>query len=159
VQRFSLRSRSEEASDPGSERKGFSILLVEDNPADVTLVREALEEHGVEGELMVASDGEQAIAIIQDVDCKAVSCPDLFIVDLNIPRRPGREVIECLRQSVKCNKAQIAILSSSDSMRDKEDATQLGVSWYIRKPSRLNEFLGLGAIFGSLLERSRSSES
>ena len=151
MQRFSLRSRSEEASDPLSERKTFSVLLVEDNPADVTLVREALEEHGIEGELIVASDGEKAIAIIQEVDCQALSCPDLFIVDLNIPKRTGQEVIAYMRQSAKFDDAHIAILSSSDSMRDKEDARRLGVSWYLCKPSRLNDFLGLGATFKAIL--------
>jgi CheY-like chemotaxis protein len=154
VQRFSLRSQLEETSEPASERKAVSILLVEDNPADVILVREALEEHGVEGELIVANDGEKAIAVIQDIDCEAVGCPDLFIVDLNIPKKPGREVVERMRQSVKCKDALIAILSSSDSARDQEDARRLGVSRYIRKPSRLDEFLRLGAIFKALLGRS-----
>jgi CheY-like chemotaxis protein len=153
VQRFSLRSPLEEASHPGSEQRAVSILLVEDNPADVILVREALEEYGVEGELIVANDGEKAIAIIQDIDCEAVSCPDLFIVDLNIPKKPGREVVECMRQSLKCKDALIAILSSSDSARDKEDAKRLGVSQYIQKPSRLDEFLRLGAVFKTMLGR------
>lgn len=107
----------------------------------------------MEGELIVANDGEKAIAIIQDIDCEAVSCPDLFIVDLNIPKKPGREVVECMRQSLKCKDALIAILSSSDSARDKEDAKRLGVSQYIQKPSRLDEFLRLGAVFKTMLGR------
>ena len=126
---------------------------MEDNPADVILVREALEEHGVEGELLVASDGEKALAVIQEIDCDAASCPDLFIIDLNIPKKPGREVIKRMRDSLKCKDAEIAILSSSDSAPDKEDARRLGVSRYIRKPSRLDEFLSLGAIFKAILGR------
>lgn len=127
---------------------------MEDNPADVTLVREALEEHGVEGELFVATDGEMAMRIIQDIEADVTSCPDLFIVDLNIPKKPGREVAECMRQSERCKQSPLVILSSSDSPRDKEDARRLGVSRYLRKPSRLDEFLGLGAIFGAILRRS-----
>lgn len=154
MQRFSLRSQLEEASDPVSERKVFSILLVEDNPADVTLVREALEEHGVEGELFVATDGEMAMKAIQDIEADLMNCPDLFIVDLNIPRKPGREVVERMRRSERCKQSPLVILSSSDSARDKEDARRLGVSEYLRKPSRLHEFLSLGAIFKGILGRS-----
>jgi len=154
VQRFSLQCPSEKARASDREARGVTIVLIEDNPADVTLVREALEEHGVEGELIVASDGEKAMQVIQDIDCETASCPDLFIVDLNIPKRPGREVLECMRQSAKCSGTAVAILSSSDSARDREDAKRLGVSHYIKKPSRLDEFLGLGEIFKALLSKS-----
>jgi len=114
-------------------------------------VREALEEHGVAGELLVVGDGEKALALICEIESEALRCPDLFIVDLNIPKRSGREVVEYMRRSVKCHQAVIAILSSSDSTRDKDDARRLGVSRYIRKPSRLDEFLSLGAIFKAML--------
>ncbi len=154
VRLFSLQSRAEEANEPTSRRKPVSILLVEDNPADVTLVREALEEHGVEGELIVASDGEKALRVMEEIESHALACPDLFIIDLNIPKRPGREVVECMRGTAKCGQAAVVILSSSDSERDKEDARRLGVRLYIRKPSRLDEFLALGAIFRGLLDRS-----
>jgi two-component system, chemotaxis family, response regulator Rcp1 len=66
---------------------------VEDNPADAGLVRRALEKHGVDGELIVISDGETAIAFIQALDAEAAPCPDLAIVDLNLPKKPGREVL------------------------------------------------------------------
>ncbi len=130
-----------------------SILLIEDNPADVTLVREALEEYGVEGELLVVKDGETAMLLVQEIDSEEHKCPDLFIVDLNIPKRPGSEVIERMRRSAKCNQAAIAILSSSDSLRDHEDAKRLGVSRYLRKPTRLDDFLRLGEIFKAMLNR------
>jgi DNA-binding response OmpR family regulator len=60
---------------------------VEDNPADAGLIRKALEEHGVEGELVIA-DGESAVKFIQVLDAQAVGCPDLAIVDLNLPKKP-----------------------------------------------------------------------
>jgi DNA-binding response OmpR family regulator len=66
---------------------------VEDNPADAGIVREALEEHGVEGELTVLIDGEMAIQFVQDIDSQLLTSPDLIIVDLNLPRKPGREVL------------------------------------------------------------------
>jgi two-component system, chemotaxis family, response regulator Rcp1 len=144
VQRFSLRSHVEKRSDLAASRKAGSILLVEDNPADAGLVREALEEHGVEGELTVLIDGEMAIQFVQDIDSQLLTCPDLIIVDLNLPKKPGREVLECIRRSTICRETPVVILTSSDAHQDKQDAMRLGVSRYLRKPSRLRDFISLG---------------
>lgn len=151
MQHFSLLSRSKRLSKAAVGPKAVSILIAEDNPADVGLVREALEEHGVEGQLMVVTDGQQAIRVIEDIESQWVPCPNLFIIDLSLPKHPGREVLESLRRSPKCSQAPVAVLSSSDSQRDRKDADRLGVSRYIRKPSRLEEFIGLGAIFSEML--------
>jgi CheY-like chemotaxis protein len=126
-------------------------LLTEDNPADAGLVRRALEEHGVEGELLVIADGEKAIKFIQATDSEAAPCPDLFIVDLNLPKKPGREVLERMRLSESCRHIPVVVLSSSDAERDKADAARFGASRYIRKPSKLDDFLSLGLIFKSAL--------
>jgi DNA-binding response OmpR family regulator len=115
------------------------------------LVRRALEEHGVEGELIVIADGETAIAFIQALDAEAAPCPDLAIVDLNLPKKPGRDVLECMRQSERCRHIPVVILSSSDAERDKADAARFGATRYLRKPSKLDEFLMLGAIFKAAL--------
>jgi len=75
------------------------MFLVEDNPADAGLIRKALEEHGVAGELTVADDGEEAIHFIRSLDREpSVECPDLVIIDLNLPRKSGREVLETMRR-------------------------------------------------------------
>ena len=130
----------------------MSILLAEDNPADAALVRKALEEHGVEGELLVIDDGEMAIEFIQALDADlSAACPGLAIIDLNLPKKPGREVLERMRLSQRCRHIPVMILSSSDAERDRADAARLGATRYIRKPSRLEEFLSLGAIFKAAL--------
>jgi DNA-binding response OmpR family regulator len=136
-----------------------SILLIEDNLADAGLVREALEEHGVEGELLLISDGDQAVRFIQALATTPARCPDLVIVDLNLPKRPGREVLECLRASAECQSATVVVLSSSDAPRDRADALRLGVNRYIRKPLRLDEFLALGATFRGLLEATQNKRN
>jgi DNA-binding response OmpR family regulator len=115
------------------------------------LVQEALEEHGVHGELIVLTDGESAIQFIRSLDAQGVECPDLVILDLNLPKKPGREVLECMRQSVTCSLVPVVILSSSDAAVDRAETTRLGASRYIRKPSRLDEFMSLGAIFKAML--------
>lgn len=127
------------------------ILLVEDNPGDAGLVRRALEEHDVDGELMILSDGEQAIQFIHALDAQPIDCPNLVILDLNLPKKSGREVLESMRSSQRCSQIPVVILSSSDAKQDKADADRLGASRYIRKPSRLEEFLSLGAIFKKAL--------
>jgi CheY-like chemotaxis protein len=152
VQRFTLRSPAEKASETARSRRAFSILLIEDNPADAGLVREALEEHGVEGQLVIIADGDKAVNYVQLIDRERQGCPDLVIIDLNLPKRPGREVLQAMRQSAQCKDAVIVILSSSDAQQDRAESMGLGASRYIRKPIRLQEFLSLGATFKSMLE-------
>ena len=129
------------------------MLLVEDNPADSVLVRKALEEHGFSGELTVVNDGEAAIRLIQSLDRDALAaCPDLVIIDLNLPRKSGREVLETMRRCEKCRGIPVVVLSSSDALQDKADAARLGASRYVKKPSRLEDFLALGATFREMIE-------
>jgi DNA-binding response OmpR family regulator len=115
------------------------------------LVHEALEEHGINGELIVLTDGESAIQFIQSLDAQGKECPDLVILDLNLPKKSGHQVLECVRQSVTCGVAPVVILSSSDTPEDRAETSRLGASRYIRKPSRLEEFMSLGAIFKTML--------
>jgi chemotaxis family two-component system response regulator Rcp1 len=124
---------------------------VEDNPADAGLVREALEEHGTNCELTVITDGESAIGFIQQLDLSGDWRPGLVILDLNLPRRTGREVLQSLRASSRFGSVPTVILSSSDGKKDREETARLGASLYIRKPSRLGEFIQLGAVFKALL--------
>jgi CheY-like chemotaxis protein len=124
---------------------------VEDNPADVRLVRAALEEHGVAGELIVFRDGAKAIQFIEEIESGSGSCPDMMIVDLNLPKCPGREVLKCRDGSGKLRNVPVVVLSSSDAAQDRDDSTRLGANLYLRKPSRLDDFLRLGATFREML--------
>jgi DNA-binding response OmpR family regulator len=117
------------------------------------LVRKAFEEHGLSGELTVVNDGETAIYFIRSLDQEPLAdCPDLVIIDLNLPRKSGREVLETMRRCEKCRHVPVVVLSSSDALQDKADAARLGATRYIRKPSRLEEFLDLGATFREIIE-------
>ena len=137
-----------------SGQNSVVILLVEDNPADAGLVRMALEEHELAGQVILATDGARAIEFIDGLDAQPADCPDLIIIDLNLPRRSGREVLASVRRSASCKQVPVAILSSSDAAQDKADAARLGASRYIRKPSRLADFLELGVIFKAMLDGS-----
>lgn len=127
------------------------ILLVEDNPADVFLIREALASNEVKAEIFVARDGEEAIRALEQIDEGRISCPDLIVIDLNLPRRSGFEVLARVRSSWKCGEKPAVILSSSTAASDREQAARLGASSYIRKPSSLKEFLSIGGRLKTLL--------
>jgi DNA-binding response OmpR family regulator len=118
-------------------------------------VREGLKEHGVPGELIVISDGETAIRFIESFDEFDTRCPDLVILDLNLPKAPGLSVLRTMRRSMKCRDVAVVILSSSEVQNEKDAAAQFGADRFIRKPMLLEEFLSLGAVFRSLLEQRR----
>jgi chemotaxis family two-component system response regulator Rcp1 len=120
------------------------IVLVDDNPADVLLVREALAWHGVISTLLVAEDGDEAIRYIDEIDAASLPCPDLIVLDLNLPKKTGFQVLERLRASPMCGGRPAAILSSSAAAADRKKAERLGASCYICKPSNLDDFLSIG---------------
>ena len=123
---------------------------MEDNLADAGLVREALEEYAVECELLLITNGERAIDFILRFDEEGLPCPDLVILDLNLPRKPGTDVLRRMRAS-RCAHVPVVILTSSDRQKDKDEAAGLGASGYIQKPSRLAEFIELGRVFKTML--------
>ncbi len=129
----------------------FRILLAEDNPADVYLIREALHEHGVTCDLRVVSDGKSAIALFRGETAEPVH-PDLIVLDLNLPQHDGIEVLQTIRARQGLHGVPVVVLTSSDSPRDRRAANQLGVTEYLRKPSELDEYMHIGAIFKDLLE-------
>jgi CheY-like chemotaxis protein len=131
----------------------FQILVVEDAEPDVLLVREALERAGLNFELLVLEDGEKAIDFIEQLERdETLLQPHLVLLDLNLPRMNGSQVLERLRKSTACGRIPVVILTSSDSPSDKAQTGQLGATEYFRKPSRLNEFMQLGQVVRDLLE-------
>jgi two-component system, chemotaxis family, response regulator Rcp1 len=116
------------------------ILLAEDNPADVYLIEEALREHQVTYHITVAEDGEAAMSMVTSGQIE----PDIVLLDLNMPKRSGGEVLDRIRREVKRD-IPVIILTSSDSPSDREEALRLGATCYIRKPTGLDEFLEIGA--------------
>jgi CheY-like chemotaxis protein len=136
------------------------ILLADDNPSDVYLIREALREHAVDCQLRVAADGRDALGIISAERPEDGSGGiDLIILDLNLPRHDGIEILQRMREMTWMGRVPVVVLTSSDSPRDRLMANQLGVTRYLRKPSSLDEFLGLGAIFKELLGQSEKTAS
>jgi DNA-binding response OmpR family regulator len=134
-----------------SGRRLLRIVLVEDAEPDVLLVREALESNHLKFDLCVLEDGEKAVDYIDRLDGNQVDVPHLFLLDLNLPRKNGGQVLERLRQSGKWSHIPVVILTSSDSPRDKAKASEYQATEYFQKPSRLEDFMKLGVLVGRLL--------
>jgi len=119
--------------------------VVEDNAADVFLIREAIATAHVKANIQSAKDGEQATAYFAAMDADASApCPDLVILDINLPKMNGGEVLQRMRASRRCGQALVIVVSTSDSPQDREEMMKLGANGYFRKPSDFDAFLKLG---------------
>ena len=132
--------------------ENLSILIIEDNPGDVFIMEEALREHNLECNVTVLSDGDQAASLLDSIDNdRTAACPNIVLLDLNLPKRSGHWVLSRIRASLRCSWVPVVIVSSSEAPADMEKNRQLGATAYFRKPSSLEEFLKLGALVNSLL--------
>jgi len=117
------------------------ILLVEDNPSDVRLTEEALAQAKILNELHVVTDGEQALAFVrQEGDYGEVPRPDLVLLDLNLPRINGLEVLEQMKDDPDLRRIPVAVLTTSEDDRDVLAAYDRHVNCYLTKPVDFTEF-------------------
>jgi DNA-binding response OmpR family regulator len=131
------------------------ILIAEDNEADVFLVKAALTESGFDFDIHEASDGEQVLRIVDQVDAQGEGawCPEIVILDLNLPRYSGGEILDKFQNSSHFRGMPVIVFTSSDSPKDRESVAKLGVAEYFRKPQHFDEFMELGKIVRRLLKR------
>lgn len=115
--------------------EAIEVLLVEDNPGDADLTREALESNRLHLDLTVAVDGVQALEML-----KGGARPDLILLDLNLPRKNGREVLAEIKQDPELKSIPIVILTSSDTESDIARSYELGANCYVTKPVDLPAF-------------------
>jgi two-component system, chemotaxis family, response regulator Rcp1 len=131
----------------------LNILLAEDNRADIPLVQKALDEHKIQYALHVVRDGEEALAFIRRMgEPDGPGCPDIVLLDLNLPKIDGTEVLAEFRKHPQCAHTPVIVISSSDAHKDRERMAALGVARYFRKPSDLDAFLRLGAIVREVMD-------
>jgi two-component system, chemotaxis family, response regulator Rcp1 len=122
----------------------IKILLVEDQPADVRLTEEVLKQGKVANELYVAEDGEKAMQFLRSEGEYAGSPrPDLVILDLNLPRMDGKEVLQAIKGDPGLLKIPVLMLTTSAAEQDILDAYKHHVNAYITKPIDLDEFVGV----------------
>jgi DNA-binding response OmpR family regulator len=118
----------------------------------VFLVKEAIAVHGLKVELQVMADGEQAIGFIERLDSdQGANSPRLFLLDLNLHKSGGLEVLARLRRSKKCANSPVLVMTSSDAEKDRAESAALGATAYFRKPAGYAAFLKIGEVIHELL--------
>jgi CheY-like chemotaxis protein len=130
-------------------KQPIHVFLAEDNRADVYLIEMALREHGLRFELLSMADGETAIERFEKFGHDE-PCPDIALVDQNLPRQDGDRVITCIRAHPDCGSIPIIIMSSSETHREREMTDQYQAVFF-RKTSSLPDFMELGALVKRLL--------
>jgi CheY-like chemotaxis protein len=122
--------------------KPIEILLVEDNPADVRLTQEALKEGKVRNNLHVARDGIEAIEFLRRVGKHAgAPRPDMILLDLNLPRKDGREVLADIKNDSELKAIPVVVLTTSAAEADIFKSYKLHANCYITKPVDLEQFV------------------
>jgi len=120
------------------------ILLVEDNPGDVRLTREALREGKVRNNLNVVDDGVKALAFLRrEGEYAEAPRPDLVLLDLNLPRMGGREVLEAIKANPELRSIPVVVLTSSQAEQDIARAYELQANCYVTKPVDLDQFIAV----------------
>ena len=118
------------------------ILLVEDNPGDVRLTQEALREAKMLNNLSVVRDGEEAMEFLRQEDTyEEAARPDLVLLDLNLPRKDGRQVLAEIKADESLRRMPVVVLTSSDAEQDIFKSYDLHANCYITKPVGMNEFV------------------
>ena len=124
------------------EGEPIHILLVEDDPGDVLMTREALEESKVVNDLSVAGDGEEALRFLRrEGEFAAAPRPDLVLLDLNLPRVDGREVLERIKADETLRRIPVVVLTTSQAEEDVLRSYDLHANAYVTKPVDFEQFV------------------
>ena len=143
---------------PGGTRP-HSILVVEDNASDVFLLERALEQQHIDFQLTHLRDGAQALAFIRGEEPYASAPrPDLILVNMNLPKVDGEEVIRQIRGARRLDGIPVCIWSSSEFLHGGESVSRVGADEFILKPSGLEEFMQIGKTVKDLLSFPKSGK-
>ena len=139
-------SQQADSEDPGT------VLLVEDNATDIFVITEVLESCGLNLRLRISRDGREALRYLQDLEEDHSSkCPVLVLMDLNVPKVEGIEVLRQLRHGSRCKRTPVIVVTSSDAERDRAAARGLGAEAYFQKPATLTAYMELAQLIKSVL--------
>jgi chemotaxis family two-component system response regulator Rcp1 len=124
--------------------RAVEILLVEDNPGDARLTLEALKEGKIRNNLSHARDGVEAMAFLRrEGEFHEAPTPDIILLDLNLPRKDGREVLAELKQDPGLRSIPVVVLTTSEAEQDIVRTYDLHANCYITKPVDLDKFIGI----------------
>ena len=118
----------------------ISVMLVDDNPADIELTKDTLEEGKLRLSIVTAADGQYALERLDANLERGEPLPDLILLDLNMPRLDGREFLTQLRKREEFKALPVVVLTSSDAEQDIVRSYALGANCYVNKPVGLEQF-------------------
>ncbi|ELY38391.1 response regulator [Natronorubrum tibetense] len=122
----------------------ITVLLVEDNPGDVRLIRDAFEQLSTETTIHVATDGDEALEFLTECrDSDPDSVPDLVLLDLNLPRMTGLEFLETIKDDATLARIPVLVLTSSEAVEDVLDSYELSANAYLTKPTDPDEYAAM----------------
>jgi CheY-like chemotaxis protein len=137
----------------------INIVLAEDNPSDVQIVRTVLGESGLDCVLRVVRDGAAAISLIETLDADSKAAPiDVLLLDLHLPKHDGEHILRKLRSTDRYAQTPVIVMTSSDAPSDQEVADKHAVLHYFRKPSSVKEFMMLGALVRDVIGHGRNGQ-
>ena len=134
----------------------MTVLAIEDTPADVELLRMALDGAQQAYDLTVVNDGAEALALLGRMNLDSDRLPDILVLDLNLPKYDGLEILEVVRKYPALDRLPILILTSSSSPRERASIQGFGLVRYITKPSDLDEYLKIGPFIRDFVLESRT---
>jgi CheY-like chemotaxis protein len=134
-------ARTDGGSAPGTEKEPVEILLAEDNPNDVDLTRMAFEEGKIVNNLHVVTDGVEALAYLnQEGEYADAPRPDIVLLDLEMPRKGGKEVLEEMDDDPSLRRIPVVVLTSSEAEEDVVESYEHNANAYLTKPVGFQEF-------------------
>ncbi len=146
--------------EPNDLNRPVKILVIEDNEADIELLRLALEEAGLNFEMTAIEDGGEALACGNQVGPQfEATVPDLIVLDLNLPKYGGLEVLEAVRGYHLFDTVPVVVLSSSSSPRELEKIKAFVFVRFIRKPADLDQCMQIGKLIADFLIESGRTHS
>jgi two-component system, response regulator len=125
-----------------------SILLVEDNPDDVTFTLRAFKKNNIFNKIVVASDGEKALDLLHSEDATSALRPAFVLLDVKLPKIDGMEVLRRIRSDPRTASLPVIVLTTSNEDADIVNSYRLGANSFVRKPVVFNEFLHAASVLG-----------
>jgi CheY-like chemotaxis protein len=123
--------------------KAVDILVVEDNPGDVRLLIEILRDLRLYNNISIARDGQEALELLHEKKLNGNAMPDLILLDLNLPRKDGREVLAEIKSDPELSQIPVVIVTGSQAERDVVETFTLHADSYVNKPLDLDQFMAV----------------
>ncbi|MCU7494613.1 MAG: response regulator [Ignavibacteria bacterium] len=137
----------------------LEILLVDDNKADIWMIDDFIRERKHNVKLTVLRDGQEAVSYLnKESDFQDAPDPSLIVLDLNMPRLNGKEVLSRISQNGRFSHIPVVVLTSSSNPRDEEECRQLGADYYFTKPASLEDYDFIVSSFIRIARHSRESK-